>query len=112
MPSSYCRMAHGVLIIYDITNRNSFDNLGYYINDFNKHAKKYSTFIIVGTKLDLEKDRKVSINEGEVLAKKYNTLYFEVSAKDGTNVNDCFMKLINNMYKIYREAIEKNVVLR
>jgi len=99
--SSYYRGAHGVLILFDISDRNSFLNLQIWINDVNKYVTKNTKVMIVGNKRDLVNKREVSKQEAELLAKKNGMSYFETSAKesDKSNVDNCFLSLIREYIK-------------
>ncbi len=55
--------------------------------------------ILVGNKIDLEENRKVSKEEGKILADKLKMGFFEVSAKNGTGIEDLFKNLIDNVYE-------------
>ena len=81
---SYVRGASIIFIIYDISSKESFNNLNTWINFIKQVNTDNSMIVLCGNKTDLE--RKVTTKEGQILANKENMLFFEVSAKNGENV--------------------------
>lgn len=100
---SYLSNAEVGILVYDVTNRSSFENIdkNWYIEI--KKASPDISLILVGNKIDLESERVVSRDEGEVLAKKLGLTYIETSAKTGENINDAFKMLA---LQIIRKFIE------
>ncbi|OWM70247.1 ras-related protein RABC2a-like isoform X2 [Punica granatum] len=97
--SSYYRGAHGIILVYDVTRRETFTNLS---NIWAKEVELYSSNqdcvkLVVGNKVDRESERAVSREEGMGLALKYRCSFLECSAKTKENVHQCFKELI---YKI------------
>jgi Ras-related protein Rab-1A len=88
--SSYYRGAHGIVIVYDITDRNSFVNIKDWLKEIEKFASDSVSRIIIGNKSDLEADRAVSKEEGKELAQGLGVEWIETSAKNSDNVNDAF----------------------
>ena len=78
-------------IVYDITQKNSFENVKSWIEDCKKQSPKTVFLVLIGNKLDLEKQRQVSYDEGEEFARKNNMLFFETSAKTGENIENVFL---------------------
>ena len=89
--TSYYKGAHAILIVFDITDRDSFDHVRNWMADIDKFAKEGVLRILVGNKCDLEQNRKVRKEEAEEIAKKYGINYIETSAKDTINVDDLFI---------------------
>ena len=72
----------GVVIVYDITNRDSFDNVNYWMSNLNEHAAENICKILLGNKIDYaEQKREVAAEEGQRLATKNTIKFFECSAK-------------------------------
>ena len=90
---SYFQSSHGFVLVYDITDNQSLENLKFWMEQIKTNGPENARVILVGNKYDLPNERKVSIEEGENFAKKYNIKFFEASAKDGTNVNELFFEL-------------------
>ena len=92
--------ASAYLILYDITKRNSFEGISYWINDIAwVIGDKYG--ILIGNKKDLAKYRVVSEEEGKALAAEYHLDFMETSAKTGENVNNVFEQITKNLLKLY-----------
>ena len=96
---SYFQSSHGLLVVYDITDKESFDKINFWMENIKNNAPENVKLILVGNKCDLANERKVSYEEGENYAKKFNIKFFESSAKDGTNVNELFFYLANEIYQ-------------
>ena len=79
------------MVVYDISSRDSFNNVINWIDDWNNQASKTFFIVLVGNKCDLEDNRQVSYKEGKELAEKNDLLYFETSAKDGIGVDEMFL---------------------
>jgi Ras-related protein Rab-8A len=88
--ASYFRSTHGVLLVYDVTSRASFQGLQSWIHDLNE-ADRSIVKVLVASKCDAtESQRAVTKAEGEALAKSTGAPFFETSAKKGTGVDDAF----------------------
>lgn len=82
--------AQGILLVYDVTNRSSFESFRYWISQIRKHANEFTNLILVGNKCDMTKERVVPTEEGQKLANQFGIGFREVSAKDGNNVESLF----------------------
>ena len=82
---SYVRGASIIFIIYDVSSKDSFNNLSTWINFIKQVNTDNSMMILCGNKIDLE--RRVTTQEGKNLANKEQMMFFEVSAKNGENIN-------------------------
>ncbi|CAL5350897.1 unnamed protein product [Camellia sinensis] len=95
LTSSYYRGAQGIVLVYDVTRRETFTNLS---DVWAKEVDLYSTNqdcikMLVGNKVDRESERLVSREEGISLAKEHGCLFLECSAKTRENVDQCFAEL-------------------
>ena len=100
--SSYYRGVHGILLIYDVTDKDSFKNLNNWLIEIEKNANKNVVKVLIGNKADLEDKRIISYNQGKEFADMYGLKYIETSAKKNINVRDAFETLA-------REIIEANL---
>ena len=114
---NYFKNAEGVMLTYDLTNMESFENLKYWINSIKTNLGDKNIFIpiiIVGNKLDKEDERKITKENADKLSKEYNDKYFETSAKTGEGVDDAFRDLVNQILeksdKFEEERNERNSV--
>ena len=105
---SYVRNSSIVFIVYDVSNRSSFDNVPNWIS-FVKNIEK-TTIVLCGNKIDLE--RKVEKNDGEELAKKEGLTFFECSAKTNENIKNMFFSSIAILptFGIYDEQEKENLI--
>eukprot|EP00747_Dinoflagellata_sp_TGD_P184176 gnl/TRDRNA2_/TRDRNA2_39577_c0_seq1.p2 gnl/TRDRNA2_/TRDRNA2_39577_c0~~gnl/TRDRNA2_/TRDRNA2_39577_c0_seq1.p2 ORF type:complete len:204 (+),score=50.08 gnl/TRDRNA2_/TRDRNA2_39577_c0_seq1:104-715(+) len=94
---AYYRAAMGVVITYDITDRASFQHVEYWMEQLDQHGDEGVQRILVGNKQDLEDCRKVTVEEGEALAKRFNMPFFETSAKTGVGVDEGFLKIADQV---------------
>jgi len=102
---TYFRGAQGAIITYDATDRSTFDNVKKWMDDINKQCAKNIDVFLVANKIDLERYRVVSKEEGEELAKKYKISYFECSAKTGENIENLYFNIATIISK---KIIEKD----
>ncbi|KAM9410336.1 ras-related protein Rab-8B [Pholidichthys leucotaenia] len=91
--TAYYRGAMGILLVYDITNDKSFDNIRNWIRNIEEHASSDVEKMILGNKCDMNEQRKVSKERGEKLAIDYGVKFLETSAKSSINVEEAFFSL-------------------
>ena len=91
--SSYYRGAHGILLLYDVTDKDSFKNLSNWLIEIEKNASKNVLRVLIGNKCDLEDKRVISYNQGKEFADTYGLKFIETSAKKNLNVNEAFETL-------------------
>jgi len=96
---NFYRGAHGVLLVYDICQKNSFIDVKSWIEQIIENADNDDiVMILCGNKCDNEKERKISKEEGENLAKNYGIPFFECSAKNNININEMFETMAQKIY--------------
>jgi Ras-related protein Rab-2A len=104
---SYYRGSAGVILVYDITVRESFINIISWLNEIKIHNTNNDPVIaLIGNKIDLNKNRKVSTQEGRTLSQLYNLLFFEISIKEDLNIDYIFSDIT---YKIYNKIITTDI---
>jgi Ras-related protein Rab-8A len=91
--SSYYRGIHGAIIVYDITDRKSFQHLNHWVKELREYAEDSVAIIIVGNKCDNENGRKVSIQEGQEYAASINCPFLETSSKTPIFIDEIFTKI-------------------
>jgi len=95
--TNYYRNAQGIILVYDITNRKSYEAIDNWMEQIHVHAGESVDKILVGNKADQEDERQISTDEGTKLAAKYSIPFFETSAKQGTNVEEAFYAIAKNV---------------
>ncbi|XP_038640263.1 ras-related protein Rab-8-like isoform X3 [Scyliorhinus canicula] len=86
--SAYYRGAMGIMLVYDITQAKSFDNVKNWIRDIEEHASTDVERMILGNKCDVNEKRQVPKEQGEKLAIDYGIKFLETSAKSSINVEE------------------------
>ncbi|WFD23105.1 GTP-binding protein [Malassezia equina] len=91
--TAYYRGSMGILLVFDVTDEKSFQNIRNWYRDVQQHASEGACKILVGNKCDWEEKRAVTKEQGEQLAEELGMQYIETSAKANTNVDEAFFKL-------------------
>ena len=92
---NYYNGSNGILLVFDITDKNSFDNLNFWLDELEKNCNLNNLYIfLVGNKTDLKKERKVSYDEAKNFADMKKIPYIEISAKTGDNIDKLFNDFI------------------
>ena len=94
---NFYRNADGLLVVFDLTKKESYDHIRIWINEAKENNDKLKT-ILIGNKLDLKDERIVAIDVAKQFAEKNNLKYIETSAKDGTNINESFQAIIDLLF--------------
>jgi Ras-related protein Rab-1A len=106
--ASYYRGGNGVLVVYDITDRESFVNLNSWLIEIEKNANKNVFKLLIGNKNDLESERKVTFDEGKEFADSNGMKFIETSAKTANKVNEAFELLTK---EIIKSSLNKDKVI-
>ena len=108
----YIRESHIVLFVYDITRKESFENIPKWFSDVLDIKSNEAVFVLVGNKIDLENERKVSFDEGKKFAEEKNIIFGEVSAKTGDGFDFLFKEKIYDMVfvKFKKDFEKKNLI--
>ena len=99
LTESYYKKAFGIILVYDITDPNSFSSVDTWIKSIKEKGNAVVEIVLVGNKTDLQHRKKVPTKAGENLASSYHIPFIEASAKDGTNVEKAFATLIENILR-------------
>ena len=105
--NAYYKGAKGALLVYDITNKKSFDNLDKWISDLKINGDEKISIVLLGNKSDLESQRVISTEEGKNKAELFKFAFMETSALNGSNIEKAFDELIKEVYKDNHELFEK-----
>ena len=100
--SSYYRGSHGVIVVYDISDLQSFKDVKKWIKELINFTSPNIVLILVANKCDLKNKRVVSFESGKELADSYGILFIEVSSMSNININDIFYKLAKAVVNIYQ----------
>jgi len=95
---SYYRGAHGALLAYDITRRETFNHLKGWLAEVKEHSTKDMVIMLIGNKSDLEHKRAVTYEEGRKFAEENGLIFSETSAKTAQNVEEAFLQTAKMIY--------------
>ena len=104
--AAYYKGAKGALIVYDTTQKSSYENIDKWMVEIKDKASKDMKLMIVGNKTDLKDARQVETNEALQKAKDLEAPLMEASAKDGNNVKEAFYDLLKEMHREIKKKIE------
>ena len=99
--SAYYKGAKGAFIVYDITNKSTFESVDKWIKDLNSYGDKNLTMLLIGNKSDLEDKRIINKEEGEEKAKSFELGFIETSAYNGDNIDQAFDIMLKEVLKRY-----------
>ena len=95
---SFIKKADGVILIYDISDLDSFKAVDNWIKSIRETGKEKLPIVLVGNKCDLSDDkRKISLEEGQDKANEFQIPFYETSCKDGINIKEVFEKLVDDI---------------
>ena len=97
--SAYYRGAKGAFIVYDITRKETFDNIDKWVADLKNNGDDNISIVLIGNKSDLDERREVSKEEGVQKSEEFKTAFMETSALNGDNVDKAFDELIEQIYQ-------------
>ena len=88
--ATYYKGAHGIILVYDITDRQSFQDIDNWLGEIQAHANPNVAKLLIGNKCDLENERAVSAQEGREYAESLGMNFLETSAKNKINIEETF----------------------
>nr|XP_012142292.1 PREDICTED: ras-related protein Rab-37 isoform X3 [Megachile rotundata] len=94
---AYYRDAQALLLLYDVTNKTSYDNIRAWLSEIREHAKEDVVIMLLGNKSDCGTERVVKREDGERLAQEYKVPFMETSAKTGLNVELAFLAVAREL---------------
>ena len=89
------KSAQGIVVVFDVTSRKTFDNVNFWLNEIHENYKKVC-IILFGNKIDMP--REITKEEAEKFAREHNLKYFETSAIQNIGIQEGFMEIINDAY--------------
>ena len=99
---NYYKGANGIILIYDVTNLQSYENVKNWIAQIKESANQNVIIYLVGNKIDIkEEDRCVKTEDGKKLAEEFKLPFFESSAKIGININEIFEQIVEKIDEVY-----------
>jgi len=109
LAKAYLPITEGVICVFDVTNKESFENASKWIQLAKETAKEDTEYLLVGNKIDLEGERKVSYAEGAEFAKLNGMDYVEISVKDSTNLQEVQKEMVSKAVKVYQMRIAEGI---
>ncbi|KAJ0987838.1 hypothetical protein J5N97_006194 [Dioscorea zingiberensis] len=98
--SAYYRGAVGALLVYDITKRQTFDNVQRWLRELRDHADSNIVIMMAGNKSDLNHLRSVQADDAQLLAEKEGLSFLETSALESHNIEKAFQTILTEIYHI------------
>jgi small GTP-binding protein len=109
--SAYYRGSVGCLLVYDITNKESYSNIVKWLYEIREHALSDISIVLIGNKNDLTESREISTQEAAQFAIKENLYFLETSALMNTDIDLAFSTLINDIYKLKNSQNTRPTIL-
>ena len=98
--SSYYRGAHGIIVVYDVTDNESFNNVKQWLHEIDRYACESVNKLLVGNKSDLRHLRAVETDEAMAFAEQHNLAFIETSALDASGVDTAFQRILTEIYRL------------
>lgn len=106
--TAYYRGAMGIMLVYDVSNQKSFENISNWIRNIEMHATQDVEMMILGNKCDISDKRQVSREKGEQLALQHSIKFMETSAKANINIEEAFTTLARDIKLKMEKRIENS----
>ncbi|KAJ3423679.1 ras and ef-hand domain-containing protein [Anaeramoeba flamelloides] len=105
----YYRGTKGVILVYDVTNRDSFERIKDWMEEIDRYGEKNCCSIVIGNKSDLESKREVPKEIGQLFAEQHGLKFIETSAKMNKNVDEMFEQISKQMKETEIKNIANNI---
>jgi len=102
--SSYYRGAHGIIVVYDVTDMSTFDNIKSWLYEVEKYASPTVNKLLIGNKCDLKSKREVNPPTAIEFAEKFGLPFIETSAKHAINVEEAFLTMVADIRQNHQKA--------
>ena len=106
---NYYKGAHGIVLIYDVTDQQSFQHIKDWVDKIKEESKEGVIIYLVGNKIDLIDKRIITNADGKKLSEEIKIKYYETSAKDSIGVNEVFENLVKDMDNFYSEQHQEEM---
>jgi len=106
--SSYYRGAQGIILVYDCTDQESFNNVKQWMGEIDRYACENVNKLLVGNKTDLVNEKVVDTSTAKAFADSMGIPFIETSAKNATNVEQCFVSMARDIKNRLSESAENN----
>lgn len=107
LTTAYYRSAHGIILVYDVNDRETFIHIENWLQEVSKYAANEVNRVLVGNKCDVLNKREVEYETARVYAEKLGISFTEASAKDRTNIEKLFNIMANELVERLGESIEE-----
>ena len=105
--TGYLKNAHGVFLVYDVTDKESFEQIKIWMKKFqdaNKNNKKQNTiFVLLGNKIDIKDEGQNNEEDWKIKGEDYNMTFYETSASNGQNIKEAVQYMVEEIYKLLGE---------
>ena len=105
---AYFRNAVGAILVFSVDNDHSFNDLEQWVNDFYSLASPNAVVFLIGNKIDMVAERKITENNALAFAERHDIEYLETSAKDSINIEEVFVRLTR---KIHQKVIRGEITM-
>lgn len=106
LTSSYYREAKGILLVFDVCDRDSFRRVRDWMEQIRMNGEDDVQVVLVGAKADREESRVITVDEAERMAREFGIAYIETSAKDKLNVEIAFETLVRQIIQVQPDIID------
>ena len=96
---NYYKGASGIILIFDVTNVKSYENIKKWINEIKEEISEKVAILLIGNKIDNVQERKISKEQGDKLASEIGVKFFETSAKTGEGINESVFFLVKKIFE-------------
>ena len=96
---NYYKGASGIILIFDVTNVKSYENIKKWINEIKEEISEKVAIVLIGNKIDNLQERKISKEQGDKLASEIGVKFFETSAKTGEGINESVFFLVKKIFE-------------
>ena len=98
---NYYKGANGIILIYDVTNPKTYDNVKNWVTQIREEASPNVVVYLCGNKIDMKEDRKVNEEDGKKMAEEFGFPFNETSAREGIKINETFEDLVERIDSVY-----------